>query len=228
VAAFSDGPIYIWDLQKRKGQVCFLGQHPGVRSLAFSPDGRTLAAVTPEVSMSLWDVAGGEWRKFPMTEVWSVAFSPDGRTLAVAGNKGITLCDPSTCQVRTTLPSSARTGCITFSPDGKRLVGGAWHRTDALKMWDLPGDKEPVVLRGHTGPVTAARFTPDGRTILSASKDATVKFWDVAARLELFTLRHHRASVDALEMSADGQLLLSSSEDGSVRLWRAPRETPAR
>ena len=95
-------------------------------------------------------------------------------------------------------------------------------------MWQLPGDKEPFHLTGHTGPVTAVLFTPDGRTIISAGPDSTIKFWDVAARLELFTLRHHRDSVGALALSTDGELLISSSEDGSVRLWHAPRDASGR
>ncbi|MGM0556046.1 MAG: caspase family protein [Myxococcota bacterium] len=73
--------------------------------------------------------------------------------------------------------------------------------------------------RGHSGKVTAVAYSPDARTIASASDDQTIKLWHLESGHELRTLDGHAGAVTAVVFSPDGQTLASSSHDGSVRLW---------
>jgi WD40 repeat protein len=64
-------------------------------------------------------------------------------------------------------------------------------------------------------------FSPDGKTVASASGDKTVRLWDAATGAALQTLEGHTGRVSAVTFSPDGKTVASSSHDGTVRLWDA-------
>jgi WD40 repeat protein len=70
--------------------------------------------------------------------------------------------------------------------------------------------------------VSCAAFSPDGRTIVTSGRDATVRFWNVETRQEMFALRGRKLKVNSVAFSRDGQWLAAACQDGAIRLWRAP------
>ena len=76
-----------------------------------------------------------------------------------------------------------------------------------------------LTLEGHTDSVESVSYSPDGRTIASASWDGTVKLWNVESGDIIFNLEGHTGGVDALSFSPDGRTLASGSWDGAVKLW---------
>jgi WD40 repeat protein len=83
-------------------------------------------------------------------------------------------------------------------------------------------------LRGHDRSVLAVEFTPDGKTLLSSSRDHTIKIWDVASGELKRTLTEHTADVYCVRFSHDGKLLASGSTDTRIILWDASTFTPIR
>ena len=79
--------------------------------------------------------------------------------------------------------------------------------------------QEKQRLEGHSNKVNAAVYSPDGKTLASASQDNTVKLWNTEDGSLLFTLEGHSDSVNAVVYSPDGKTLASASQDNTVKLW---------
>jgi WD40 repeat protein len=191
------------------------GNSGPVLTIAFSPDGKTLAAGSfndNNNNIKLWDVPSGKELRTLKGHpgfVESVAFSPDGKTLASgSADHTIKLWDVTSGQELHTLATAAQpflqslpipflwlgghsdtVKSVTFSPDGKTLASGSLDKT--IKLWDVASGKELCTLSGNSEPVFSVAFSPDGKTLYSDSKDNTIKIWDIASGKELRTRPSH-------------------------------------
>lgn len=151
-----------------------------VHSVAFSPDGKTLAAASRDMTVKVWDVATAKRSTLSghTHAVYSVSFSPDGKTLASAsGDKTVRLWDLATNKERATLKGHTESVMsVAFSPDGNILASASRDKT--VKLWDVATGKERVTLKG-TPAVWSVAFSPDGRMLASAG-GRELKVWDIA------------------------------------------------
>lgn len=89
----------------------------------------------------------------------------------------------------------------------------------------LPKDKELkpelVLPIGHTGPVSNASYSPDGKNIVTASVDGTTKIWDAQSGKLLYTLERHSDRVVNASYSLDGKSILTASWDKTTKIWNA-------
>ncbi|ETW77087.1 hypothetical protein HETIRDRAFT_174269 [Heterobasidion irregulare TC 32-1] len=109
--------------------------------------------------------------------------------------------------------------CITFSPDGLRVVSGSEDST--IRLWDAAtGAAMGDPLEGHTERVKSVAFSPDGLRIVSGSDDSTIRLWDVVTGAAMGDpLKGHTETVNSVAFSPDGLRIASGSEDSTIRLW---------
>ena len=189
-----------------------------VTSMAFSPDGATLASISHVSGIQLWDTASGE-QKGGLggygDGVNSVAFSPpDGALLASGSGGTVRLWDVSSGEEKAALWHGRITALAFSPPDGALLAsGGAGY----IRLWDVSSGEQKAIL-WHDG-ITSMAFSPDGATLASGGGygDNTVRLWDVSSGELKVGLRHW--GVKSMAFSPDGKTLASGDTDNTVRLW---------
>ncbi len=201
---------------------------PGARnSVAFSPDGKTMAAVDAAGGIYLWDIpASSPVATLPdpgKQTVVSVAFSPDGKTLAaVDAAGGIDLWDIPARNLVVTLsaPNVRAVNSAAFSPDGKTL---ATADAAGTYLWDIPA-RSLVAAVPDPGKqtVVSVAFSPDGKTLATADAAGGIYLWDIPARSLVATLpAPGKQAVVSVAFSPDGKTLATADAAGTY-LWDIP------
>ncbi len=238
VTASRDRTASLWDAASGKPLHRFQEGHEFLVSAAeFFPGGNLLATGAGDNSVRAWNVTEGtQLATFtPTGRIGTLAVSPDGKwitTGSVGHNVQIWSAPkgpgPGTAQLADK-PVAILTGhedvvaAIAFSPNGELLASGdeigrvrLWKRGNQAGAWTF--ERELV---GHSGPITAIRFAPDGRPLITASGDHTCGQWDIASGEEIRQLvLKHPEWVTSLDVSRDGALAISTCDDGMARLWR--------
>ena len=228
-AGNNDQTIRLWDVHTGQHKTTLRGGSDYFRTVAFSPDGETLAGGSDESTIWLWDVHTGQHKttlKGHGGDVWSVAFSPDGGTLASGSDDNtIRLWDAVTGQSKATLTGhTADVDAVAFSPDGGTLASGSSDNT--IRLWDAVTGQPKATLTGHTENVRSVAFSPDGGTLASGSDDNTIRLWDAVTGQPKATLTGHTENVRSVAFSPDGGTLASGSDDNTIRLWDAVTGQP--
>jgi WD40 repeat protein len=184
---------------------------PPVRTVAFSPDGKRLAAGTgvreTPGDVIVWDLADRKvlWRaRFP-GGARSVAFAPDGKTLAVAFSRPeVRLLDAGSGKLRKELEGhDEAVYVVAFSPDGNTLATAGADRI--IRLWDPKAGLERATRVGHEDAIFSLAFSPDGKSLLSASGDRTARLWDLTSRKEEQAFTPKGSIARSVAFSPDGR-----------------------
>ena len=198
-----------------------------VESMAFSPDGKTLATGSFR-ELTLWDAEKGTVKERVAgfgDRVTAIAYSVDGSKFATAGGpaaedgeiKVFTAAGKAELDVKN--GHSDTVYAVAFSPDGKLLATGAADKF--VKVFELPAGKLVKSFEGHTHHVMGVGWTPDGKKLVSCGADNFVKAWDYEKGEKLRDMTGHTKQVTALAFVGKTPQFLTGSGDNTVRMWNA-------
>jgi tricorn protease-like protein len=219
----TEGEIRIWDVQSHQPVRTIQGHKDCVYSVAWSPDGKLIASGSYDRMVKLWDAATGKEvhnLQDHIDAVFAVAFGPDGKRLASASqDRTVKIWDVATGKRLYTLSdSSDGLTSIAFSPAGDQLAAAGYDKT--IYVWRL-GDEDGRLsqsLIADQDTMLALVWSPDGKTVVTASSDGSIRFRDV--KLDLMGVIDRQPDwVEALAMSPDGKWLAAGRYNGTLSLY---------
>ncbi|KDN40405.1 hypothetical protein RSAG8_08168, partial [Rhizoctonia solani AG-8 WAC10335] len=196
-------------------------------SVAFSPDGKSVASGSFDNTIRMWDALGPSQIGEPLTghhdKIWSISYSALGNVIASGSwDKTIRLWDVNTHrQMGELLKSDHEFHSIAFSPNAKLIASVYGSTGKTVQLWDVQMRKcasDPFM--GHTNSVMSVGFSPDGTRVVSGSIDKTIRVWDVErGKTIVGPLKGHTRPVFSTAFSPDGSQIISCSLDSTLRLW---------
>ena len=217
-----DATVRLWEADTGELRHTLTGHTYGGRSVAFSPDGNTIAGWGGDTTVRLWDADTGELRHTleHTGTITNVVFSPDGNTV-VSASLAMHLWDAETGEHLQTLTGHTDwVFSVAFSPDSTTIASGGGYSDWTVRLWKADTGEHLQTLTGHTEGVNSVAFSPDGNTIASGSRDRTVRLWDAETGELRHTLTGHTYGVRSIAFSPDGNTIASGSYH-TVRLWDA-------
>jgi len=206
------------------------GHAEAVRNVAFSRDGKLLAAAGglcgKQGEVRIYNVdTRAEVGKFNGHDdcIYGLAFSPDGKMLATSSyDKLIKLWDTATGQeIRMLKDHIDSVYALEFTPDGKRLISGAADRT--VKIWDPATGKRLYTLSEPLDGINTLAVDPSGHYVAAGGIDKSIRVWRIGAISGelVHSLMAHEDAILKIVWSPDGKSLVSSSADRSIKVLKA-------
>jgi WD40 repeat protein len=219
--------------EEPKPRITYEGHSSTVLSVAFSPDGKTVASAARQPGTFIWVIAlwDAETGKKVMVAkandypIRSVCFSPDGKQVAAAGEFGAAarVYDVETGKERLVIPYpeglSLRFMQVGYSPDGKTIAASAGLSLGPIFLYDAATGKKLAEMAGGR-----FAFSPDGKTLARWGQSPKVLLWDLAAGKERDPIETRMRIVKGVAFGPDGKTLVAGSNtanesDLSLEMW---------
>jgi len=230
IAASGYHEITFWNTADGKLKRRLSGLAERVYDIAYSPDGKWLAAASgdPGVfgTVKLWlaEPSGGGKPARDLVEtqdaVFAVAFSPDSKKIATAGaDRTLRVFEVETGKLVLQIEDHADWVLgVAFSPDGKRLATASRDKT--AKVFDVEKKESLVTFPGHGSPVYTVAFTPDGKGVATGGEDNRIRIWNPDSEAKpIREMGGFGGTVFKLRHSPDGKNLLACGADKNVAVF---------
>jgi eukaryotic-like serine/threonine-protein kinase len=196
----------------------------GLRTMAFAPDGASLAIGSTDHKLLLWHLNRPHGpqvlRGHSPKEAWSLAFSPDGHMLASGGDDHLVrLLDVQTGRETATLSGYiSLVTSVAFAPDGQTLASGSFDLKKPVVLWDMRTRLPKFLLESHAKRVRGVAFSPRGSTLVSISEDQSTMIWDTSKGVRTNTIPQRPGYGTCIAFSPDGRTVACAAGSQSMML----------
>jgi WD40 repeat protein len=216
-----DELVKLWPVEPKPARAQLTGLW---RPVVWSPDSSFLAAGKGGATVQIFDVATLEPRPALAGAQYALACNRQGTAIFVRETTGAIASWDFATQFSRRLfevQSASETEATTAAVSPNEVLIALGRDSGSIHLVDLPAGKA-TSLAGHTRAVAAVAFSPDGRFLISGSRDGTVRIWNVEQRQCMDTFSPHPELVTGLAISPDGRLLATGGSDHVIRLWEFP------
>lgn len=238
IAAARYGEVDLISSETRAVVRTLKGHRGSVNAIAFTADGKRLAAAAGEPALfgevRIWNVADGKLLRTiegHKDALYAIAISPDGQTLATGSyDQKIKLWELATGKELQTL--SAHNGAIydlAFRPDGKILASASGDRT--VKLWTVATGKRVETFSQPLKEQYALSWSPDGKRLAAGGADNRIRVWEISESAAettnplLVSKFAHEGAILNVAFSPDGKTILSTADDLTLKSWDAKEVT---
>jgi WD40 repeat protein len=226
-SASSDQTVKLWQIQLPL--LTHLKAHnKRVMDVSFSPDGKIFASASEDKTIKLWKSSGDFQQPLNAHRdlVDSVSFSPNSEKIASTSRddtvniwtrqgKGYKQENPNKIFTRHSFIGDSS---VSFSPDLKNQAIAVADPQGIVWFIGENGKQKYPAFQAHQAHILRVRFSPDGKSLATASEDGTAKIWHLDGKLK-YTLPGHTSGVEDVSFSRDGNRIATASKDNTVKLW---------
>jgi WD40 repeat protein len=202
-----------------------------VASVAFSPDGKLVAAGTWSGSLLVWNTEDGHLvAQFKSRSIMAIAFSPDGQRLVTASG-GVQLWDIAAQREIARIFDNDYACCVAFSPDGQRIAIGTGSPEGNVWLWDAEtNDAHRVFHWANNNVIKSAwpvgncsrlAFSPTGQSLAAATYDGVILLNTTKGGATKF-LAGYETSVTDVAYLGDGETIVGLTGAGKLLVWNGP------
>ncbi|KAI8322656.1 WD40 repeat-like protein [Martensiomyces pterosporus] len=225
------GQLLVWEWQSETYVLKQQGHFYDMSCVAYSGDGQYVATGGDDAKLKVWNALTG-YCFITFTEhtsaVTAVQFTKGSQVVLSASLDG-TVRAYDLVRYRNfrifTSPTPVQFNSLAVDPSGDIVCAGC-QDTFEIYMWSMQTGKLLDILSGHTGPISALVFRPDGLSLASSSWDKSVRLWDVFDRSKIVERLDHNNEVLALAYRPDGKELCASTLDGQIHFWDVAKAAP--
>jgi len=197
---------------------------PGNDVINFSHDSKYIVTSSPDSTARLWDLEGRCLAVMKHEKaVSSAVFSPPPNPLLKTGGGEPARMNPSEKNYLILTASSDKTARI-WQFNSPLSEGGSPARAGqgdvAGRKINPPLLQPTVIFKGHTKGLRLAKFSPDGKYILTVAGDTTARIWNLKGK-QLHVLKGHKGAITDLRISKDGNYIITGSWDNTARIWNS-------
>lgn len=239
LTASEDGTLHTWRARDGRPQLT-LHAYGEVHAASFRPDGRVLATSSTKGDtgyVEIWNLRdGNRVRRWTHPDFgWDAVFAPDGRHISTRTFFGSVdlwrFVEGRLRFVRGFGVRSLKVRSAEFSPDGRRLlttgdddnVDPTTQKAHFARVLDTRTGKVMADMRDLFALGISARFSPDGRFVVTTGFSRFARVWDAGTGGRVGDLVGHQDTLSDARFSPDGRLIVTASQDGTARIWDAHR-----